>query len=83
MRKHACVRVQHISIVLSQSFMHVVEGAYTVNFGYNDVPPGKKKRLLYAKCRYFRNAHIVALCMHVCMDAEFAVQVCSTYRYVT
>ena len=27
----------------------------TVNFGYNDVPPGEKKRLLYAKCHYIRS----------------------------
>ena len=45
----------------------------TVNFGYNDVPPGKQKRSLHAKCHYIRSTHVMALCIHVCMDAEFCV----------
>ena len=49
----------------------------TVNFPCNDVPPGKKKRSLYAECHYIWSAHacIMALCIHVyvCMDAEFCI----------
>ena len=44
------------------------EGRYggvcnTVNFGYNDVPLGKKKRSLYAKCHYIRSTQMMVLCI--------------------
>ena len=40
--------------------------ACTINIGYNDVPPTKKKRSLYAKCHYIRSTHILALCKCGC-----------------
>ena len=62
----------------------------TVNFKYTrtSVPPGKKERSLYAKCHYIRNAHfmalhILALRIHVCMDAEVCACVtCVTWRTI-
>ena len=36
----------------------------TVNFGYNDVPLGKKKRSLYAKCHYMRSVTISEVHVH-------------------
>ena len=39
------------SLVLTGSCKYLSTGD-TVNFGYNDVPLGKHKRSLYAKCHY-------------------------------
>ena len=47
--------------------------ASTVNFGYNDVLPGKKKRSPYAKLSLYPKYTKYGIMYTICMDAEFCV----------